>query len=432
MRKVSTPHSRFKSLSLAKSSNVPLLGRTRLMAHLQQVAVPFAPSTNYPKLSAFFSSKLWPWIWNYLKSMFRGRYKPYPTYASNGSDGVYTLRSGNNSDSIKIAIAGDWGTGTFEAFEVAGQISNVSPDYTIHLGDVYYVGDDREVQENFLGADADEFTPVSFPKGIVGTFAMLGNHEMYGGGGPYFTEMIGASGYCDTGAGEKQKASFFCLETPYWRIIALDTGYNSVGVPILGSIPFVKKIPWFGANCELQPELLSWLSTNVKPQQNRKATLLLSHHQYYSVYEQAYGRPAEQLKDLFSGQKVVWLWGHEHRLSIYDEYSPDQNVLCHGRCLGNGGMPVELEATGKTSPLLFQDPRGLPNEVRGSNQYPVGDGTYAGWNGYLTLTLDESTMTINYFDLRSLLLFSESFNASGNGDFTHTVLSNPVLQAPAT
>jgi hypothetical protein len=138
MPKGSTPHPGFKSLSLAKSSNVPLLGRTRLMAHLQQLAVPIAPTTNYPKLSAFFSSKLWPWIWNYFKGMFRGRYKPYPTYASDGSDGVYTLRSSNNGDPIKIAIAGDWGTGTFEAFEVAAKMSASNPDYTIHLGDVYY------------------------------------------------------------------------------------------------------------------------------------------------------------------------------------------------------------------------------------------------------------------------------------------------------
>jgi hypothetical protein len=401
------------------------------MAHLQQLAVPVAPTTNYPKLSAFFSSKLWPWIWNYVKGMFRGKYKPYPTYASDGKDGVYALRAGNNGDVIKISVAGDWGTGTFEAFEVADKMNASKPDYTIHLGDVYYVGDDQEVQENFLGENADQFTPVKFPTGLVGTFAMLGNHEMYGGGKPYFTEIIGSSGYCDTGAGEKQKSSFFCLETPQWRIIGLDTGYNSVGTPILGSIPIIKKIPWFGANCELRPELIDWLNTNVKPQQNKKPTLLISHHQYYSVYEQAYGRPAEQLKDFFAGQKVVWLWGHEHRLSIYDLYSPDENILCYGRCLGNGGMPVELEKTGKTSPLLFQDPRGLPNGVNGNNQYPVGDGTYAGWNGFLNLTFNNSTMTIDYFDLNNLLLFSESFDGSPDGSLQYSLLSNPVLKPPA-
>ncbi|MBV9761185.1 MAG: hypothetical protein JO340_11525 [Acidobacteriaceae bacterium] len=45
-------------------------------------------------------------------------------------------------------IAGDWGTGTQEADTIAGLIANKDSDYTIHLGDVYYVGDDDEIQEN--------------------------------------------------------------------------------------------------------------------------------------------------------------------------------------------------------------------------------------------------------------------------------------------
>lgn len=396
------------------------------MAGLQQAAVPFAATSNFPKLSAFFSSNLWPWIRDYVKGMFTGKYKPYPAYAADGKEGVYAAPAKDGGSVIKISILGDWGTGTFEASEIAARMTGFDPDYMIHLGDVYYVGDDQEVQENFLGNPVGQYTPTKFPPGSVGTFAMLGNHEMYGGGAPYFMEMIGPSGCCDTGAGEKQKASFFCLETPSWRIVGLDTGYNSVGTPILGSIPIIKKIPWFGANCELREELIAWLSSNVKPQQNKKPTLLLSHHQYYSVYEDAYSRPAEQLKDFFAGQEVVWIWGHEHRLSIYDKYSPDGNLMCYGRCLGHGGMPVELEQPGKAAPLLFMDPRGLDK----STQYPVGDGTYAGWNGFLNLTLDGPKMTISYLDLNNTLLFSESFFGSPDGSIHYSLLSDPVLKPP--
>ena len=394
------------------------------MARLQQAATPLAPTSNFPKLSAFFSSRLWPWISNYIKGIFTSKYTPYPTYAADGKDGVYAAHARDNGDTIRISVVGDWGTGTFEASEVAQKILQFSPDYTIHLGDVYYVGDNQEVQENFLGNNVppDQFTPVNFPPGSVGTLTMLGNHEMYGGGKPYFTEMIGPSGYCDTGAG-KQTASFFCLETSAWRILGIDTGYNSVGTPILGSIPIIKKIPWFGANCELRKELLAWLESNVKPQQNKKPTLLLSHHQYYSVYEEAYDRPAQQLKEFFAGQDIVWIWGHEHRLSIYDRYSPDGNVMCYGRCLGNGGMPVELETRGKKHPLLYLDPRGLPQ----GKQYPVGDGTYAGWNGFLNLTLDGPRMTIVYLDLNNQELFSELFIGSPDGSLQYSLLSHPVL-----
>jgi len=112
------------------------------MARLQQAAVPFAATSNFPKLSAFFSSELWPWISNYIKGMFKGKYGPYPGYATDGKDGVYTLRANDNGNVIKISVAGDWGTGTFEASEVATRMSDSNPDYTIHLGDVYYVGDD--------------------------------------------------------------------------------------------------------------------------------------------------------------------------------------------------------------------------------------------------------------------------------------------------
>jgi hypothetical protein len=402
------------------------------MGRLQQAAGPFA-ANKYPLLSAFFNQNP-KWIWTYLKGVFDGK-QPYPSYALDGKDGVYALRAKDNGGVIRISISGDWGTGTFEAAEVAKQMGEFLPDYTIHLGDVYYVGDDPEVEENFLGnrVPTSNFTPVTFPAGAVGTFTMLGNHEMYVGGGPYFTEMLGPNGPCDTGSGEKQKASFFCLETPEWRIIGLDTGYNSVGKPFLGTIPIIKKIPWVGANCALQREQLDWLSTNVKPQANRKPTLLLSHHQYYSVYEDAYSRPAEQLKDFFAGQDVVWIWGHEHRLSIYDNYSPDGNITCYGRCLGNGGMPVELETPGKDHPLLFLDPRGQEPGGNGPDRrYQVGDGTFSGWNGCLNLTLNGVMMTLVYVDLNGQTLLTESFQGNPDGSLVYRLLSNPVLQPPAS
>ena len=44
-------------------------------------------------------------------------------------------------DRVKISIAGDWGTGTDEARIVAAAMENSDPDFTIHLGDVYYAGE---------------------------------------------------------------------------------------------------------------------------------------------------------------------------------------------------------------------------------------------------------------------------------------------------
>jgi hypothetical protein len=418
----------FKPLSLAKASNIPVLGRTNFVAHAQSVAAqaPPPPATKplskFPLLAIFESERRWTWIWQYLRTSLGGKFKPYPTYPSDGASGVFQLRAREAVNPIRLSIVGDWGTGTYESSQVAQQMQAFAPDYTIHLGDVYYVGDQPEVDENFLGAPASDgpYTPLSFPRGSVGTFALPGNHEMYGGGRPYFTTMLK---YCVTD-GASQQASFFSLESEHWRILGLDTGYNSVGTPILGSLPLIKKIPWFSANCGLQKELLSWLETNVNPRQNRKPTMLLSHHQYFSAYpDEAFRCTAQQIKDLFAGQELVWIWGHEHRLSIYDKFSPDGNLTCYGRCLGHGGMPVE-RSTGyflSKAPLAYFDPR---------KDYPVGDGSNAGYNGFLNATLHGPTLTLEYRDLHNTLVFSESFTGNPDGILQHSIdtTAPPILQ----
>jgi hypothetical protein len=86
---------------------------------------------------------------------------------------------------VSIAIAGDWGTGTTyrtdglpaPAAKVARQISDRTPEYTVHLGDVYYAGTTSEEQKNFLGL---------WPSGSVGSFTLNSNHEMYSGANGYF------------------------------------------------------------------------------------------------------------------------------------------------------------------------------------------------------------------------------------------------------
>jgi hypothetical protein len=53
------------------------------------------------------------------------------------------------------------------------------------------------------------------------------------GGSAYFDRMLPTLGLIEGGFSQGQKASFFCLENEFWRVIALDTGYNSVGLPLL-------------------------------------------------------------------------------------------------------------------------------------------------------------------------------------------------------
>ncbi|MCG8530140.1 MAG: metallophosphoesterase, partial [Desulfovibrionales bacterium] len=54
-----------------------------------------------------------------------------------------------DKDTVRIAIIGDWGTGTWDdygtqgpAVEIMAQVKSKNPTHVIHLGDVYYAGTD--------------------------------------------------------------------------------------------------------------------------------------------------------------------------------------------------------------------------------------------------------------------------------------------------
>ena len=85
------------------------------------------------------------------------------------------------------------------------------------------------------------------------------------------------------------------LKIPQWRILAIDTGYNSDTL--------------FG-NCKLDDHLINWLKTVINPIQNRKPTVLLSHHQWFSDFgDEDYETPANQIADFLQGQEIIWLSG---------------------------------------------------------------------------------------------------------------------------
>lgn len=417
------PLRKHKPRHLAKFSNYPVVGRSRLLAQFQKTITELAATSQFPLLSAFLPLHLFAWVWKYLKSVFHGKYKPFPVYPP-GTSGVFALQAANRGNVIKIAIAGDWGTGTVEAETVADSMKNANPDYTIHLGDVYYVGGKPEIEENCLGYSRNGYAGVFWPRGREGSFAMNGNHEMYGGGKAYFEDFIGTltMGHAPGHAPQKQLTSFCCMETASWRILIVDTGYNSVGLPVLGLIPWINQFHFVGADCRLEDGLISWLRNVVKPQSNIKPTLLLSHHQYYSAFcEQAYTLPARQLAEFFSGQELVWIWGHEHRLAIYDKFALKDggNLQAYGRCLGHGGMPVEVSTAAdfdkSKAPLTFYD----------SSTHRLSDGTLVGRNGFVLVTLDGYTLTLDYRDLNNQPMFAEKFVGQANGALQYSFTPPP-------
>jgi Calcineurin-like phosphoesterase len=407
------PGPREAAASLIPLKASPTVGRSAFVNHFHSAMKTSAPVSDFPSLAAFFSNNLWPWIRNYLKYVFHRRY-PFPDYRRSGKSGVYPI-SAAPGDKVTVAIAGDWGTGTQEAQTIANLMCNLKPesewpDLTIHLGDVYYVGDYQEIEENCFGQPANGYQGVRWPHGRRGSFALNGNHEMYANGKPYFTTFLSSLGMKGEHGG--QTASFFSLETDHWRILAIDTGYNSVGIPILSQIPWINTIPFIGGDCHLEQTLLSWLRDTVKPHENPKATLLLSHHEYFTAFsDYDYVKPAKQLMEFFEGQEIVWIWGHEHRLAIYDTFSKKGGITVFGRCVGHSGMPVEVSPPNlKKAPLRYYDAR--------THQL---EGTPVGQNGFANVTLDQATLTLEYRDIDNNQLLIETFTPGAGGTLVYTV-----------
>jgi hypothetical protein len=377
------------------------LSRSTVLSYMQKQSQPRAPRrkaahlapASHPILAAFAPQRLGRWIWQYFSHRL-GRRHPFQSYVASDSDqGVYNLEGDGQ---IRFALAGDWATGTDEAAAVAKLIAAFEPHYSIHLGDVYYVGDDAEVGENFLGIKnpGNNFEPCRWPAGSRGSFALNGNHEMYALGYAYFRNMLPTLGVKVGGKAAGQKASFFCLENDQWRIIAVDTGYNSIGWPVLEYI--------FQPSCALRPELIDWLRNVVRPRKDDpRGIIILSHHQVYSRYDYWYPKQARQLAEFFTGP-VLWFWGHEHRLAIYREHTVRGGIPAFGRCIGHGGMPVDLPPAQPKHAQCFL-------EFTDDRPYPNDENLTIGFNGYAELSLQDKQATVSYVDVRGKRVYSEAW-----------------------
>lgn len=409
------PHVKASISGHRSLANYVGLGRTAIQSHFRKAVDNLLPGAAHPSLKNFDDSQIWAWIKNWLAATYktdieslvvagdrRHSFEPYPL---SGDRGHYDLAPLMGPDhSIKIALSGDWGTGTDEAQEIADGMMLSSPELTIHLGDVYYVGEPSEVQENFLGHDTPLYKGVVWPKGSKGSFALNGNHEMYSGGHGYFDVLLPTLGI-PSSQDKQQLRSYFCLEAPDWRILAIDTGYNSD--TILG-------------NCRLDDNLVDWLRSMIAVL-NKKPTVLLSHHQWFSDFADGdYDAPSNQMAEFLKDQEIVWLWGHEHRLSLYNKYKGENGLSVYARCIGHGGMPVETgEPTSDVHQVEYYD--GVAGRTR-----KLDDGTVVGLNGYVLMTVEGPILSLEYFDINKTALLKESFEPRVAGTWDGTLIRKLV------
>jgi hypothetical protein len=381
---------------------------TGLGSHFRAGASCYSKTTFNP-LNAFLPAHLAAWIPHVIRYWFHKKCA-FRDYAGPGK-GTGICRFG---DAAKISLAGDWGTGTDEAQKVAECIERFGPDFTIHLGDVYFVGDDTEIKENFLGEATSPYEPVRWPMGKLGSFALSGNHEMYARGKGFYDSILPKMGLREPDAdwGTGQWAGFFCLENKYWRIIGLDTGYNATSfdwgkMPFFSRIKWLRKSVWFKPRCTLPDPMISWLERIVNPNADNRGLILLTHHGFCSAFSDWYQVPARQLAKVIH-RPVIWFWGHEHKLAIYDRYNVRGGLEAYGRCIGHGGMPVERgKSPDIECPLLAWDNR----------RYQNGEKIDVGFNGHVNLSFDGPALRAEYVDLNGALLLTEEWRidpASGS------------------
>jgi hypothetical protein len=410
---------RRKARHVANLSNVPWLGRSAWISRIQQVASQAPADARHPRLMA--SLKFWKWLFPYLRDFIHknARYPAYP----GAKTGIFRVAVPPKDRPVRIAVAADWGTGTLEAEIVAENMKSCSPHYTLHLGDVYYMGDSAEISENCLGTSTKNYAGVNWPVGSLGSFALMGNHEMYSGGHGYFQVFLTKLGLfnVDGTVKDPQSASYFCLEAEHWLMLGLDTGYHSGGMPFLAAIPGVNAIPFLNVNARFDDKMLAWLRQTIETLLakggGKKSVLLLTHHQSMSSFEHAFTKPAQQLAQLgfLNGQEFVWLYGHEHRLTVYKKQTLANTLNVYPRCIGHGGMPVQVTKLSRPDPkILFYDPR----------QHPIDQGdphTLVGYNGHVVFLFKGADLTIEYHDVvDNNLLLTETFTPTESGALRHS------------
>jgi hypothetical protein len=290
----------------------------------------------------------------------------------------------SNADTVKIAIVGDWGTGPwtdgtvpYPALGVINQVKSLSPDYTIHLGDVYYAG-----TGGFLDSDEEVADFVAnWPSGSQGSFMLNSNHEMYSGAQGFFGKGLKAASFS-----AQQNTSYFAIQSEKWIIIGLDSAYYD-------------KSPLFmnGAlNDDNQINFIKSLNTA------NKTVILLTHHNptniegtgtaqlpLWNQVLSALGRPPE-----------FWYWGHVHNAMVYSDSSfPAQNGV-KARCVGHGAIPFGLayglqNPDGTTKPSIAYYAHELLSSV-----YPNTDPQQANrvLNGFAMLTIGPDSIKEQFID----------------------------------
>lgn len=226
------------------------------------------------------------------------------------------------ADNVLLDMAGDWGTGYFQpnsaAQRVAGLIQQDLPDFTVHLGDVYYAGTGTEE-----GADL-----VDWPQGSLASFSLNSNHEMYSGAHGYFAEIAALFP-------KQQGTSYFALFNSHWLIVGLDSAYAADEMNL-----------YMDGNLNAPQQ--QWLKDLMASKGQGRRIMVLSHHQGLDISGQQQTVLYKQVVAALGRVPDYWYWGHLHNGICY---APKDGM--YGRCIGHGAIPYGVTSELKGNPQVL-------------------------------------------------------------------------------
>lgn len=274
-------------------------------------------------------------------------------------------------DQVLLGLIGDWGTGYWRgtatpAAKVAQQLTGLSPDYTIHIGDTYYAGTSDEMTANLVDI---------WPRGRSGSFAIPGNHEMYCSDWFYYAAL-------PTLCPQQNGASYFALKNDNWLILVLDSAYYATGDLYMDG-----SISGSGPGEDSQAK---WLFATLQAQAANRRILVMTHHQPVDLPGVTLQPLYDQVMTWFrlaNCKLAAWYFGHEHNAAVYTMFS---QMALPGRLIGHGGIPygVASDLTGATG-----------TSVQWAETQSANDADYPQriLNGFVTIALDGSKLAETFY-----------------------------------
>jgi hypothetical protein len=246
------------------------------------------------------NASIWKWAITGVQAWVNRRDDGMAELAARVPSGPLSI----TKDTVRIGIVGDAGYRGVPQQNVIFMMREVHErkpfDLIIHLGDTYFSAGEAEVLRHLL---------VPFNVFEAPFFTLCGNHDLY----------HGTSGYLAALKILKQPGRYFLINTPHWRIAALDTSFGSARV-------------LRNDGC-LDKAQIEWLQ-DLLVKRSGKDLILLSHHFIISGWDEPAQSLSSQLGRFVRDRVFAWYWGHEHRCAYYDRGAWG----FYGASVGNGAF----------------------------------------------------------------------------------------------